>query len=176
MYVALTLPARVYELMPIAVLIGTLYALATWRRTPDHRDAASGMSNALLMSVLGLIGGVFAVLIFLVGEYVAPPAEAAAGVEAHRHAGDRLATTALGPVGEGRLARAQRAHADARPQRLRGARIYAFDEDYALESIAEAATGVSTAAGSGSCSTCSVRASTAIAPAERLPEIAGVRS
>ena len=30
------------------------------------------------MSVLGLIGGVFALLIFLIGEYVAPPAEAAA--------------------------------------------------------------------------------------------------
>ncbi|MBX3684107.1 MAG: LptF/LptG family permease, partial [Thauera sp.] len=78
-YVGLTLPARVYELMPIAVLIGTLYALATLAKNSEITVMrASGMSNALLTSVLGLIGGVFAVLIFLVGEYVAPPAEAAA--------------------------------------------------------------------------------------------------
>ena len=57
-YVALTLPARVYELMPIAVLIGTLYALATLAKNSEITVMrASGMSNGLLMSVLGLIGG-----------------------------------------------------------------------------------------------------------------------
>ena len=78
-YVGLTLPARVYELMPIAVLIGTLYALATMAKNSEITVMrASGMSNAVLMRSLGMIGAVFVALIFLIGEYVAPPAESAA--------------------------------------------------------------------------------------------------
>ncbi len=42
-YVALTLPARVYELMPIAVLIGTLVcARDAGEELRDHRDAGLG--------------------------------------------------------------------------------------------------------------------------------------
>jgi len=142
-YVGLTLPARVYELMPIAVLIGTLYALATLAKNSEITVMrASGMSNALLTSVLGLIGGVFAVLIFLVGEYVAPPAEAAAEewkLTATQATVSQQLRSGLW-VKDGRLVLNVRTLMPDRS--MRGARIYAFDEDYALESIAEAATGV----------------------------------
>ena len=52
-YVALILPGRVYELFPVAVLIGTLYALATLARHSEITVMrASGMSNLLLMRML----------------------------------------------------------------------------------------------------------------------------
>ena len=44
-YVALRMPGRIYELMPIAVLIGTLYALSTLARHSEITVLrASGMS------------------------------------------------------------------------------------------------------------------------------------
>ena len=78
-YVAMILPGRVYELLPVAVLIGTLYALATLARHSEITVMrAAGLSNLALMRMLGLIGGGFVVLTFVFGEYIAPPAEGAA--------------------------------------------------------------------------------------------------
>jgi len=183
-YVGLTLPARVYELMPIAVLIGTLYALATLAKNSEITVMrASGMSNALLTSVLGLIGGVFAVLIFLVGEYVAPPAEAAAEewkLTATQATVSQQLRSGLW-VKDGRLVLNVRTLMPDRS--MRGARIYALRASMPSMKTTRSnrspkrRPACSTAAGSGSCSTCSVRASTAIAPrSSACPKSAGVRS
>lgn len=78
-FILMTLPSRVYELMPIAVLIGTLYALTTLARHSEITVMrASGLSNVALLRILALIGVGFALLTFVVGEYLAPPAERAA--------------------------------------------------------------------------------------------------
>jgi lipopolysaccharide export system permease protein len=78
-YVALLIPGRVYELLPVAVLIGALFALTTLARHSEITVMrASGMSTARLIRVLGLIGSVFVVLTFVFGEYIAPPSESAA--------------------------------------------------------------------------------------------------
>ena len=142
-YVGLTLPARVYELMPIAVLIGTLYALATLAKNSEMTVMrASGMSNAALMGSLGLIGAVFVALIFAIGEYVAPPAETAAEewkLTATKATVSQQLRSGLW-VKDGRLVINVRTLMPDRT--MRNARVYAFDDDYALESIAEAATGV----------------------------------
>ena len=55
-YVAMILPGRVYELMPIAVLIGTLYALTTLARHSEITVLrASGLSTRrLLLALLSL--------------------------------------------------------------------------------------------------------------------------
>ena len=78
-YVAMIMPGRVYELMPIAVLIGTLYALTTFARHSEITVLrASGLSTTrFLLALLG-IGSVFVALTFIFGEYLAPPAERAA--------------------------------------------------------------------------------------------------
>jgi lipopolysaccharide export system permease protein len=75
-YVGLTLPSRTYELMPIAALIGTIYALSKLAANSEFTIMrVSGMSTRrLLQSLLG-IGLVFVALTYLLGEFVSPPAE-----------------------------------------------------------------------------------------------------
>lgn len=78
-YVALLLPGRIYELLPVVVLIGSLYALTTLARQSEITVMrASGMSTRRMLQTLAGIGSIFAVATFLVGEVVAPPAERAA--------------------------------------------------------------------------------------------------
>jgi lipopolysaccharide export system permease protein len=72
----LEMPGRVYELMPIAVLIGTIYALARLAQSSEYtilRTGGLGPGRALrLLAALGLV---FGVLTFVVGDYLAPFAE-----------------------------------------------------------------------------------------------------
>lgn len=76
LYVALLLPGRVYELMPIVVLIGTLYALTALAQHSEITVMrASGLSTSGLMSMLGGIGLIFVLITFVFGEYIAAPAE-----------------------------------------------------------------------------------------------------
>lgn len=75
-FVVLSIPSRAYEILPIAVLIGSLYALTQFARNSELTVIrASGVSTKRLLGALLKIGLVFAVLTLLVGEYVAPPLE-----------------------------------------------------------------------------------------------------
>jgi len=75
-YCLLLAPGHLYELMPIAVLIGTIYALARLAQSSQYtilRTSGLGPSRALgLLTTLALAFGVFT---FAVGDYVAPFAE-----------------------------------------------------------------------------------------------------
>jgi lipopolysaccharide export system permease protein len=76
MYTVLTMPGRVYETLPIAVLIGGLYALTTLSRHSEITVLrASGVSTARLLRLLARIGLPFVALTFVTGEFIAPPAE-----------------------------------------------------------------------------------------------------
>jgi lipopolysaccharide export system permease protein len=78
--VLLEQPGHVYELFPIAVLIGTIYSMARLAQSSEFtilRTAGLGPGRAL--SLLGVIGLLFAVLTFSLGEYVTPHSEQAAG-------------------------------------------------------------------------------------------------
>lgn len=76
MYVALGLPGRIYELAPIATLIGTLYALSNLARHSEITVLrASGMSTGGLLWILVKLASVFALVIFLIGEFVVPAAD-----------------------------------------------------------------------------------------------------
>ena len=78
-FVGLRMPGRIYELMPIAVLIGTLYSLSTLARHSEITVLrVSGMSTRNLLSGLFQVATVFALITFLIREVVAPPAERAA--------------------------------------------------------------------------------------------------
>ncbi len=70
------LPGRFYELFPIAVLIGTIYAMARLAQSSEFtilRTGGLGPGRALrLLLTLGVTMGV---LTFLMGEYVAPLGE-----------------------------------------------------------------------------------------------------
>ncbi len=75
-YVAFTLPSRMYELMPIAALIGTIYALSKLAANSEFTIMrVSGMSTRRLMLSLGGIGLIIVAITYLLGEFLSPPAE-----------------------------------------------------------------------------------------------------
>lgn len=75
-YVLLSLPGHVYELFPISVSIGALYALV---RLAHHSELtvmrASGVSTARMALSLSRLGLALALVVFVVGEFLVPPAE-----------------------------------------------------------------------------------------------------
>jgi lipopolysaccharide export system permease protein len=73
MYVAMGLPGYVYELMPIAALIGTIYALAQFAAKSEFTIMrASGLSPWAAGWMLGKVAIVFVLITFLFGEVIAP--------------------------------------------------------------------------------------------------------
>jgi len=78
-FVALNIPGHLYELLPVAALIGTLFAMA---QLVIHSEYAvmrtSGMSILRLALTLVQIGLIFASATFVTGEFLAPASEEAA--------------------------------------------------------------------------------------------------
>lgn len=142
-FVALTLPGHTYEIMPIAVLIGTLYSLTLLSRHSEITVLrASGLPTCDLLMTLGKIGVVFVIVTLLFGEVFAPPAERMA---------KQLRLTAMSKlvaqefrsglwVKDGQsFINVKEVSPDGS---LRGIRVYAFDESYRLRSMSEARHGV----------------------------------
>ena len=73
LYVALMLPGHVYELMPIAALIGTIYAMAQFAQSSEFTIMrASSMSTRMAGWMLFKIGIVFVIITFIFGELITP--------------------------------------------------------------------------------------------------------
>lgn len=72
-YVLMQMPARAYELMPLAVLIGGLIALSQLASGSELTVMkASGLSTKKLLLVLTRFGLIFALATVVLGEWVAP--------------------------------------------------------------------------------------------------------
>ncbi len=79
LYVLLNMPGHVYEIMPIAALIGTLFALSRLVMNSEFAVMrVSGVSNWKLSAYLGAAGLALALVALGVGELVAPRSEQAA--------------------------------------------------------------------------------------------------
>lgn len=75
-YVALLLPGHAYELAPIAVLIGTLFALSSFASTSEFVAMRSGgISPGAAAKILFQIGLLLVAVTFLIGEFLAPVSE-----------------------------------------------------------------------------------------------------
>lgn len=75
-YVLLSQPSRVYELMPIAGLIGTIYALSKLAASSEFTIMrVSGMSTRRLALWVINVGVFLVAATYLTGEVVAPPLE-----------------------------------------------------------------------------------------------------
>lgn len=141
-FALLTVPGHVYELLPIAVLIGTLYALTLLARHSEITVLrVSGLSTPRFLFALAKIGLLFIALIFLVGEYVVPPSE---------HAAQQLRLKAMSSMvaqefRSGLWVKDETNFVNVRDMlpdgMLRGIRIYEFDKTHQLASISEAETG-----------------------------------
>jgi lipopolysaccharide export system permease protein len=73
MYVSLGLPNYAYQIMPIAALIGTIYVMAQLAARSEFTVMrASSLSMSGVIRMLLPIAIVFAVLTFVLGEFIAP--------------------------------------------------------------------------------------------------------
>src|SRR5512135_2465947 len=77
--VALNLPGHLYEILPVAALIGTLFALSRLVANSEYAVMrVSGLSNWRVAGYFGAIGVILALLVLLLGEYVSPLSDEAA--------------------------------------------------------------------------------------------------
>ena len=141
-YVLLSVPGHVYELFPIAALIGTLFALAQLVANSEYTVMrVSGVSIPRMALTLIEVGLVFAALTFAIGEFVAPPAE--------RFAQQLRAKSITGVIAQefrsGLWVKDDRSFvnvAQVLPDSvLLGVRIYEFDSDHRLRRISLAQRG-----------------------------------
>ncbi len=152
-FVALSLPSHVYELMPIAALIGAIYALAQFASHSEFTAMrAAGMGRTLALRGVLIVGAAFAVLTAVIGEAVAPPAERLA---------QSLRLTALGSAVGGQFRSGMwikdtLRDVDGTPLRLRfvnigvlrpdatldNLQIFEFDTEFTLRSVIRAGRAV----------------------------------
>lgn len=77
--VLLSVPGHLYEILPVAALIGTLFALSRLVGNSEYAVMrVSGLSNWRVAAYFSLIGVLLSLVVLLLGEYVAPWSEQAA--------------------------------------------------------------------------------------------------
>lgn len=78
LFVTLLMPSRLYELMPISVLIGTIIVMARLAQSTEYTILrTSGLGPWRALRILLTLGSFFVLFSFLVGDYVAPAADRA---------------------------------------------------------------------------------------------------
>ena len=151
-FVALLTPSRTYELMPIAALIGTIYALSKLAANSEFTIMrVAGLSTRRLALTIVQVGAGFVVLTYLFGEAVAPSAEDLARRLKLRASGSALAQEfrsgvwvrdVLSDDSGGRLrlrfVDVDHVNTDTSVDRWR---IYEFDPEMRLRSVSTAASG-----------------------------------
>ncbi|MBC5783544.1 LPS export ABC transporter permease LptG [Ramlibacter sp. USB13] len=72
-YVALRMPSHLYELLPIAVLIGTIFVMARFAQSSEYTILrTSGLGPWRALRTLLVLGLGFTILTFATGDYLAP--------------------------------------------------------------------------------------------------------
>lgn len=75
-FVVLMIPSHLYELMPIAVLIGTIFVMARLAQSSEYTILrTSGLDPWRALRTLLLLGLAFVAVTFLIGDYLAPVAD-----------------------------------------------------------------------------------------------------
>ena len=141
--VTLSVPGHAYELFPVAALLGTLFALAQLVANSEYTvmrvSGVSAMSMVITIMPLGLA---FATTCFMIGEFVVPLSETAAQKLLLR---SRNTGVVAQEFRSGLWVKDYRSFVNVRQVStdavLSGVRIYAFDDQYRLESISEARAG-----------------------------------
>jgi lipopolysaccharide export system permease protein len=76
LYVALRIPNHLYELLPIAVLIGTIFVMARFAQSSEYTILrTSGLGPWRALRSLLALGSIFTLLTFATGDYLAPLAD-----------------------------------------------------------------------------------------------------
>ena len=87
-YVGLLIPNHLYELLPISVLIGTIFVMARMAQSSEYTILrTSGLDPWRALKMLLNLGGIFVVLSFVIGDYLAPLSERTAQLLKARYQG-----------------------------------------------------------------------------------------
>lgn len=140
LHVTLSVPGLIYELIPIAALIGTLYALSTLARHSEITVLrASGLATRDLLMTLFRLAGLLALLTLLVGEGLVPFAERMAQEVRAKALSKVIAQRGFESglwIKDGySFINIRKANPDAT---LEGVRIYRFAAENTLESVTDA--------------------------------------
>ncbi|MET0541460.1 MAG: LPS export ABC transporter permease LptG [Variovorax sp.] len=131
LYVTLLFPSHLYELLPIAVLIGTIFVMARLAQSSEYTILrTSGLGPWRALRTLLMLGAGFVVLTFAVGDYLAPLSDRTAQLLKARYQG------VLSIGGSGAWLREKQGHNSyavnvlsmARDGTLKHARIFEFDD------------------------------------------------
>ncbi len=88
LYVTLLVPNHLYELLPITLLIGTIFVMARFAQSSEFTILrTSGLGPWRALGTLLTLGAAFVVLTFAVGDYVAPLADRTAQLLKARYQG-----------------------------------------------------------------------------------------
>ena len=147
-YVGLSTPGHIYELLPLAVLIGGILALAT---LADHSELTvmrtASVSLRKLLLWLVSIGLIFTALTFFVGEYLAPVASKAAS----RHIAKAKSALLIGDFQSGVWIKDGRQVINVGAMlpdlSIQKIRVYEFKPDMRIERIIDSERGTYSVAG-----------------------------
>ncbi len=96
LYVALGIPSHLYELLPITVLIGTIFVMARFAQSSEFTIMrTSGLGPWRALRTLLVLGLGFVLLTFTVGDYLAPASDRLAQLVKARYLG-QITTGATG--------------------------------------------------------------------------------
>jgi lipopolysaccharide export system permease protein len=151
LYVLLLMPGHVFEVMPIACLIGTIYTMAQFASTSEFTIMrASSMSTAKAGMMLFKIGIVFVAITFVFGELITPRTTplaeklklSAKGATVSREFRSGLWTKDIVRSKDGaaigsRFFNVREFRTDGQ---LLGVKLYEFDNDFRLHSLITAAS------------------------------------
>jgi len=135
LYVTLLLPSRLYELLPISVLIGTIFVMARLAQSSEYTILrTSGLDPWRALRLLLSLGGAFVALAFVVGDYISPAADRAS----------QLLRITLGQTGAWLREKQEQASyvvnvkALTPNNEMQGVEIHAFDSQGRIKSIMQA--------------------------------------
>jgi lipopolysaccharide export system permease protein len=143
-YVALMIPAHVYELFPITVLIGTIFVMARLARSSEFTILrTSGLGPWRALRTLLALGLGFVLFTFAVGDYVAPLADKTAQLLKSRFQG-KISVGKTGAWLKEKQAYGSysvNVGALAPDASMKDVRIYEFDNRGSMVSLTEAKAG-----------------------------------
>ena len=142
--VAFKIPAHLYDLLPISVLIGSIFVMARLAQSSEFTILRSGgLGPVRALGLLLKMGWIFVVLTLLLGDYVSPWAEQQGLLLKARFRGDLT----IGQTGawlkerQGPQQFAINVRAMDKQARMRGIHIQRFDADGAFRGSIQAAEG-----------------------------------
>lgn len=144
LYVALMIPSHLYELLPITVLIGTIFVMARLAQSSEYTILrTSGLGPWRALRTLLLLGGAFVVFTFATGDYLAPLTDRTAQLLKSRYLGN----ITIGQTGAWLKERqtyhsyAVNVNALGADGEMRGVRVFEFDTQGFLVSLTQGEKG-----------------------------------